>query len=194
MQLPENHPLQKRFGADTGAYREFSDPMSADAAMDRMYRPWADSLSDNEKDAIRGYQQQTFDQINGTLRGHRPEDEKTPYYNEQTKLIDDALASSRVPYNMTAYRGMVDPGLSPGDVFEDKGFVSTSMSHSIAAARASQAENGIVARIRVPQGTTGAYVETVTPIDQAELLLNRGTRYRVIGKSDDGMLDLEVID
>jgi hypothetical protein len=191
--LPDGHPLLQRFGHDTGVYREFDDPSRADSAFTSMYDEWAKALTDEERDAVRGYQQQTFDGINGTLRGHRTEDEKTPYFREQIKRLDSALDSGEVPYNVTTYRGMVNPNLMVGDVFADDGFSSTTLAPSIAQARAQQLGNqGVVARIRVPQGTKGAYVETVTPIDQAELLLHRGTQYRVIGAGT-GTIDLEVV-
>ena len=191
--LPEGHPILQRFGHNTENYREFDDPMRADAAMTSMYQGWANSLTDEEKNAVRGYQQQTFGLVNDTLRGHRPDDDKTPFARQESQKLDTALDSADVPYNVTTYRGMVNPGLSVGAEFTDLGYGSTTLAPAIARARAqAHGDQGVVARIKVPQGAKGAYVETVTPIDQAELLLHRGTRYRVIGTGD-GVIDLEVV-
>lgn len=191
--LPEGHPILQRFGHNTENYREFDDPMRADAAMTSMYQGWANSLTDEEKNAVRGYQQQTFGLVNDTLRGHRSDDDKTPFARQETQKLDTALNSADVPYNVTTYRGMVNPGLSVGAEFTDLGYGSTTLAPAIARARAqAHGDQGVVARIKVPQGAKGAYVETVTPIDQAELLLHRGTRYRVIGTGN-GVIDLEVV-
>lgn len=199
--LPEDSPILKRYGSQTDNYRVFTDPSSADSVVgETYYRTWADALSEDEFNAVRGYQSQTFSLVNDTLRGHRLDDEKTPYAKAQIKLLDKVLAASRTPYNLTAYRGFVNPDLAAGDTFTDLGFSSTSLAPNIAVARAGAHTHGAVARIRIPQGTTGAYIETVSPIDQAEMLLPRSTKFKVIGNSVEtiagkevNVVDLEVI-
>lgn len=184
--LPDDHPLLKRFGSDSDQYRTFSDPGSTDSIFgEKYFRSWEEALTDNQRNAIRGYQQQTFGLINDTLRGHREEDTKTAYAYEQIAILDQALASARMPMNITAYRGFVDPDLNVGDTYTDLGYSSTTLAPAIAVARAKGHTNGAVARIKLPLGTTGAYVETVTAIDQAEVLLPRGQTFKIVAITDE---------
>jgi hypothetical protein len=196
-QLKADDPINQRFGKETDNYRTFTNPASADTIFgEKYFRSWETALSNDEREALKGYQQQTFGLINDTLRGHRKADAKQQFIDQQIGLIDSGLKTARVPYNVVSFRGFVNPGVAIGDTFTDAGYSSTSLSSAIAVARATGHTQGAVARIKITQGTVGGYLDAITPIDQAEILLPRGTTFKVTasGKETINGKEVTVID
>jgi len=119
--------------------------------------------------------------------------------------IDDVFADDAavLPEDTEIYRGIrgVDElfpgGINVGDEFADDAYVSTSFSHGYAAGFAANTEpenfsTSAVFKIRAPKGTRGVAPlatsgdsRSITTAKEFELLLPRGTRFRVVGKLPD---------
>lgn len=172
----------------------------------------ANGLSDAADDAIRRYENGSGDYslVNWRLRdADRFETLSTKADKRAAQEVLDGLdeAMERAPdldQPITLYRGVTDEGadalagLRVGDTFEDAGFVSTSFRRQTAEAFARPRRTGGAGRlieIEAGPGTRGlmprAYRaedirEALTGrYDEAEFLLNRGTRFEVVEASDD---------
>ena len=106
------------------------------------------------------------------------------------ETISAALKKSKLKHDVICYRNMdTNPcvDLEVGDIFKEKQFISTSVVESAALNKPYK----IV--IYVPEGSRGAYIETISKYPkQRELLLDKGCKYRVLSKKKD-MIELEVI-
>ena len=149
-----------------------------DKDYDKDGKAWADKLSSEERGAVKGYAEDSFIRINESLRhGGVPEPE--------TIVIDRALAKSPLEKDMTVFRGGIDPG--KGKVFRDKGFVSTTMDSKLL----DNSSYDAIWEISVPKGTNAGYVNHAagtagTRMDEKELLLQRGLKYKIISRESVG--------
>lgn len=94
------------------------------------------------------------------------------------KFIEKA---PRVPEDMMVIRGIKSKELfdklTPGVLFEDKAFVSTSADPRAEIAT----DKGMILEIKVPKGSKGIYVEKISDhAYERELLLPRGSKFKVI--------------
>ncbi|HTM22685.1 MAG TPA: ADP-ribosyltransferase [Kofleriaceae bacterium] len=101
------------------------------------------------------------------------------------KRIDAALDEAKVDRDLMTYRGIgIDGGeldLKPGGVFEDSGFMSTSVSETIAADFAAGRQHRYIMAIEVPKGAKAAYIGTNSSHpDEHEMLLPRGSKLEII--------------
>lgn len=115
--------------------------------------------------------------------------------------LDKSIARQSMKEDTILYRGITkDPKWSIGQVFQDKGFVSTSLSQGFTESWISDEPGGAIARILTPKGVN------VIPIvmgkggsNQLEMLLPRGMEFRVVrvfaAKAADGqkIYDLEIV-
>lgn len=151
---------------------------------------WADALSDSEKKAVSAYKRDS-EVVNGPLRegGHM-----SPAKEQVRRQLTRALAKSFVPHAVVAYRGAPAEfydHLSEGQVFEDRGFVSTTVARRVADTfkdALETGEPGVVITVLVPKGAAGAYVDTFDNSFGHELLLQRGSRFVVLKKKGRGLL------
>lgn len=138
---------------------------------------WHSSLSAGELQAVKYYTGNGYSTLNSQLRfGSSP---------SQTALrLDAALAKGQAPVDMVVHRGTTHYSLTtlkPGDVFQDKGYVSTSTGSGFGG--------DVRMQIHVPKGSTGAFVDPIsTHQGEKEFLLPRGSRFRVVSseKIQDG--------
>lgn len=170
----------------------------------------------NELRALHDYAVADYRFINGELRGRL--EEEVHRYNEgegyeavhlsevraesqsQIRMMDRALDGAQVPRDVIAYRGVdaeAVKALEVGDVFDDHGYVSTTLSREIAERFKAYVEDreggqGAVVEVRVPAGTQGAYLSRLPGFlaQERELLLARGLQYKVVGVNP---LVLEVV-
>lgn len=106
----------------------------------------------------------------------------------------------------TVYRGVQGSGtdffknLNVGDVYEDKGFASTSLDADIATTFATIGlgrEDGLVLRMNLPKGTKGLFPTSVTGLSslssrESEFLLPRNSKFKIL--SNQGRVwDVEVV-
>jgi hypothetical protein len=172
------------------------DYISGDSAIDIISKhefPQVDIVTEN---AIVNYQTTDSHDINFMLRkeNYKPREDKAvvkKMISSLTKYIDNCSLTE----NITAYRGIrtkdLPKGLMPGDKFIDKGFVSTTLDKSWAAAWRHDEGGNAVFEIELDKGTKATYIPSVTAErmknysnGEKELLLQRGTEFIVkeIGK------------
>lgn len=190
----------------------FGDDMAAmDAWGKRHFQSWADGLTKKERDELRNYTETDFTSINRRLRtGGKLYQMSEEDFNEKVQQIDSALGKAEIPEPVVSYRGVIGDfakklGESkPGEVVTDLGYSSTSLREGKAVEFAG--DNGIsltsntVMRISIPAGTKGAYLNAAkisTYVGENEILLARGTKFRVIKTEKTGKdaytVDVEVI-
>lgn len=110
---------------------------------------YTDALNDDAKFALQQYVGSAVDNdlvdegnsdiVNGALRRGRrllPDEEK------QVALMDKAIQNSKIPSDTTVFRGGLDKDMEVGDAFNDKGFVSTSVSEAKATEFANAIKGG----------------------------------------------------
>jgi SPP1 gp7 family putative phage head morphogenesis protein len=162
-----------------------------DGQMRTDYADWRDDLSPEELDALKLYQSSGYRDINATLRGRGSVD-----VADEVAALDSALSRSVIPHDIVAYRASsasaVPGDLGVGSVFPDLGFASTSIDpvngHRYAAYVMSDGKVPVFFEIRIPAGTRGAYMDGVLEMREYEVLLARGSRFRVIR---DTLIDIE---
>jgi len=170
---------------------------------------FVESLSDEEILAMSSYRVQAYDPINDYLRKGKL-DPYAIYTEEEVRelipMIEGVLDKTQIPEEVYAYRAMrmpefKDPKEMIGETFTDFGFASTTMVPHMTHVWMEQPSETprFVAKIRIPQGTNAAYISHITHKDQnyypeeTEILLQRNTRFRILGLNNDGSIDMEVI-
>lgn len=160
---------------------------------------WAASLPKDQQEALTRYASTEYLSINRDLRSGTT--------SATTDVMDAAFETApALDREVTVYRGMTVRGFVPevGATFTDMGFVSTSGKASIARAFGSGHGESVFAIIRLPVGTKPIPMPYVLkawhgadfPDVETEILLNRGSRFKVTGLLLDGrgrktlMLDL----
>ncbi|WP_283683326.1 phage minor capsid protein [Parablautia sp. Marseille-Q6255] len=158
-------------------------------------KEWIETLSEDEKNAIQKYTYNSgdkkpnrfFERLNAMLRGDLPEDKKLRTYAD---IISSALNKSRIKRDVIAYRNLdVDlySGFEVNDLIIEEQFISTSVSKRAAL------EKPYKVVIYIPKGSRGAYIEAISKYPkQRELLLDKGTIFRVISKKEN-VIELQVI-
>jgi ribosomal protein S18 acetylase RimI-like enzyme len=130
--------------------------------------------------------------------GERPPDWLTSYDPaEVLRGMDLATRGQGAPRDLVTWRGVDDAtyrrlrGLRPGDAgVVDLGFQSTSLVRE--DAEGEYAVNGGLLEIRVPEGTPAVWKGEPDSLDEAELVLGRGLRMRVVSHEPDRTV-LEVV-
>lgn len=141
-------------------------------------------LSAQESTALSLYSTEDFGAINHGLRSG----EIGPFEQTIVDSMDSAFKKASLAEPATAYRG-IDAGvwarafgnLKPGDTIEDKAFASTSTD-----AGAADRFGGHVMEIRVPKGYPAISMGDLskeTRTEESELLLDRGTKFRIVSTS-----------
>ena len=153
---------------------------------------------------VPGTGEPAFEQINNGLRNNPPPPEPT---RGSAPAITAAIDKSELTANTEVYRGVTGKhagaikSMSPGDTMVDHGFMSTSSSPSAASlfAEESGGTTLTVMRVRVPAGTKAVPLSKYKAGlgDERELLLQRGTKMRMTGRSIIGsgisVIDMEVV-
>lgn len=154
-------------------------------------------LTLEERTSISAYTDIQYANINPLLRGQKQDfggRAEASTARMHTRNIDSAMKKSALSDDFVLYRGMHGDGaaLKPGTVFSDKAFVSTTadeyaaVNWSVTAQKRSPVQTGTVLTIRAPKGTSAVPIgsgQSVRTSDEQEVLLNRGTRFRVIGRT-----------
>lgn len=142
------------------------------------YQQWLDGLPADQKQAMTKYTGGSYTSINNHLRGGgKP--------TSQDLLRDAALKKGRTPEDLLVHRGFdhtpfreaLEAGtVTPGTVFHDKGYVSTSL-HSERAF-----QNKIRMRAVVPKGSPGGYVQSISQVpSELEFLMPRSSSFKILG-------------
>lgn len=167
----------------------------ATAHLDERYRSWGKSLSTDEVEAFSMYRiTKGFAAINDYLRWGRHADSRKTHDISKEEAFDAVrhidAAVSRAPQqgvntDMTVFRGVgsiksVLADKRVGDVFEDKGYVSTTT--EIEAAE--DYSTGSVFSIHVPEGARGAWMRANDQLEgddleNFEFVLPRGSQFEI---------------
>lgn len=155
---------------------------------------WTDSLSREERAALRAYTGSSYASINAYYRGKTKDFDSEDSRNCAAHICS-AMAKSTIPCDCVVYRGMGNSALGNlahlsdeelmGQIYRDKGFMSTSINPEDAFGGAVRLE------IEVPKGTRGGYVGYVSEHGhtESEVLLDRGQvmRFTNIRRDENGV-------
>jgi hypothetical protein len=155
--------------------------------------PVPSQLSTKAAQAMDDYAKGTAYTANAVLRGQktylgRAIDARTKAYTKKfTKEVDNMMDASLVPEDVRVVRtvspeafGGLDKlrGLQ-GGVYEDKGYMSTSLAEKVNG-KIYDVKDGIEMEIEVPKGTRALYMAGESYLkNERELLLDRGTKMAV---------------
>jgi hypothetical protein len=198
-------------GADTGSGTAgyFQQPDSVTTKSNQMHGPKGteqggqfigqdtaltaitEELGAAEKDALRVYSGGEFEDINAHFREG---DAVGPRLSGIISKMDSAFQSASLPSDTVVYRAIDAEGwaamqrsIAVGGVLEDKAYTSTSLSPKAMASFSSlMHRNGgaVSLEIHVPKGARAIYMPSLSEHpEEKELLLNRGTKYRVVSKT-----------
>ncbi len=154
---------------------------------ENQFRFWS-SATGEQQESLKSYQGSQYYEINGHLRGTLPKEDKLKgEHLKQTKIdiknITDAIQkASRAPIleDITVYRGVgngaIPHDVKPGHVFEDKGFLSTSVVQDVTKGFGG---NSTTMHIEVPKGTHAALISPHRGTEY-EYLFQRGTRLEIV--------------
>lgn len=179
-------------GAAAIAARKYQKTTSPSDFGKQHYSGWADSLGADEIKAIKDYKKDST-YINTELRdGGR----SVNYKIEPTiKALNRAMSKTSVPHDLVVWRGAHAEfynHLNEGDTFRDNAFISTSVQEVGAIDFTDihqEGKKGVLITIMVPKGARGAYISQVDNSDNMdELLLHRGSRFKVMKKKAGRML------
>lgn len=172
----------------------------------KKYKEWEDSLTDSEKDVIGRYETESF-AFNHKLRNGDPKDYDTFAFGKQAtvqeyKALDSALDKSKVQDDVVVFRAISDKNalgdLSKltGATITDNGYASTSLNKDMAMMYG----DGIICKINVKKGASGAYISGIKDgngkdfTENREILLPRGAKFKIqnVTKRDDGAWEVEM--
>lgn len=173
--------------------RSFADPDDAIAYGRDNWNRYVDDLPPEARQALRDYTGEppytgapgyaTYREMNGFLRGDT--NLGTPEVMNNIREVDRALAGNPLREDVMVVRGSGTAHLDfdrpeslVGRTITDPGYTSSSLgNHPVPSFEGKDA----ILRLRVPEGTPAAWVEKVSDfgVTERELLLGRGTSYRV---------------
>lgn len=163
---------------------------------------WLKKLLPREEQAINFYKEEGFEVVNQYLRYGvdptkwyrdvmRSSMSPTAIKKEIKEIVSDlsnALSKFNLDRDLIVYRSTKGirylKDIKVGDIFTDKGFVSTSPFEKQTYKFFFDIKNPIMTEIRVPKGISGAYIEGY----ESEFLINKGYKYRVLSKE---IIDIE---
>jgi len=134
--------------------------------------------------------------VNDALRHGSP---VTDEEREMVRQVDSYMDRTALPQDTMVFRGMASApaflgDLKAGDELVDPGYMSASLSPATGKVYGLMEERNMM-RIRLPRGSKAIYVPN-TPLGieaEQEMVLPRGSRLRVTGRSKAGMLELELV-
>lgn len=162
------------------------------------YKGWEDSLSDGERKVVGRYQTESF-AFNHKLRNGDPDDYDEFVFGKQAttgeyKKLDSALAKSKIQDDVTVFRAISDVDALgdisnlKGSTITDRGYASTSLNKNAAT----DYGDGIILKINVKKGSSGAYISGVKDSngrdfkDNREILLPRNSKFKVLNAKKTG--------
>jgi len=183
--------------ADWDGATSYADKSDKEAEVWGMaeFEHWASKLTDDQELVIRRYQNNAHRTMNGILRDNLDKVESRPLLADERSLalkridkLSAALDTAKLPSDTITYRGLPASAgavFTPGAVIEDPAFTSTALRPSVVLNFAEKKDD-IVMEILVPKGSHAAYLDATReyPNGELELLLQKGTRFKVVGIED----------
>lgn len=175
-------------GSESGGEGKRSfEPLAHDKVVNTLRKEsqeWQKELSPDQIHSLKNYTKNSGDKdddkfyirMNSMLRGDIPEDEGLRGHAER---ISSALKKNKLKHDIICYRSTDHnpvEGLKPGDVYEPRQFLSSSVTKKGAL---QSGKYQMV--IRTPKGSSGAYIEGLSKYPkQREYLHDYGCKYRLI--------------
>ena len=134
-----------------------------------------DLFSPAEISQLNTYKGGGYSEVNKALRAGVSLD---PKLRSTVTAIDSAMQKQVLNQDLFVYRSasrLNFPDLKAGDVLTDKAFVSTSLEETLGGT--------LQFRIKLPQGTNSIWMEEIGVGGEFELLLPRGSRFRVLRRA-----------
>ena len=155
-----------------------------------------------EKGAVDHYTNGMHERINPYLYGKSEPPEVQKRYDEDIRFIDAAMEKFSLDCDLLAYSGTMAKHFADWNEGDEKmipAYLSASLKEKFAKtfynnAKNRDKENPLMIEIRAPKSANSLYIGDNTAYSkrEAELLLGRGLRYKVIKKKADRMI-IEVI-
>lgn len=165
--------------------RRFRDLAEADAVLTAETQPWADRLTEFEREALAAYKGGLGREMNAVLRGEMP---PVRQLSRMMTALREVLLDARMPSAVRVFRG-VSPaelarfrGAGLGGEVQLPGFVSSTLDIDLAQVYLTRQDGGLV-ELLLPRGLRGAaYIHPFPSyrFPQRELLIAPGARYKVI--------------
>lgn len=137
--------------------------------------------------------------VNNFLRGQKRTSEDQKILSDYADDISKSMRAS--PKDLTVFRGIKgdfgNQDFELGSTIQDHGFVSTSLNPSHAHSYSKSGDHGKMFRISIPKGhkiLLGEDSSMSSSRGEHEVVLDRGSSFRVTGKSKDESSGLDVID
>lgn len=177
---------------------------NASSAFDRLHVKFFKGLDDSQHTTLLRYSGGDYAALNDTLRNKSTPDESSVRANIRTSFRSFAAELNRLmkplPVDAVVWRGIhanVRDKYKTGDVFKDRGFVSTSINLNVAnhfIGRNPNGPRGTIFKIRVPAGARAAFLnrDTVDGREQ-EILLAPGTHFKVLDSEGSNFMHLQVV-
>lgn len=144
--------------------------------------------SKSELDALSSYRGLSSGSINNALREGGS---LTGQTGERIAAMDSAFRTvTPLPEGVTVFRGLGSTRLEwkVGNIVEDRGFMSTTLSENLAKGWSSN--KGALLEIRVPAGSKAIQISGVSGISaEAELLLPRSSMLRIVSVTEERIYD-----
>lgn len=177
------------------------DPTCSPSASASSLKQDSSKMTLDERNAVTQYQTATFEVVNEYLRtgrivesdlaqGITDDEEGRELLDQTVKVLDSATSRGTVPPSIVLYRGIDSRtiekmgGLKEGQIVVDKGFTSTTLSKYIASG-----SSGALLTMRTEGTVHGVYSNEE---DLEEVLLERGTKYRVNSVKQGKKLEVDV--
>jgi hypothetical protein len=201
--LPGKHEQKDHGHGEGTAEDEFDRKDVTEGLLGEAYTNWADLYTDQlnlrQLEAVNEYVGGNYDMLNAYYRQRKPEfyytPEADPEYIERISEGLDSIFSrpeSQLPENVLLFRGLgfgeddaersLFLGMQPGEIFEDKSYFSSSMSHSVARSFAfNKGDFPLVLEIEAPRGTQAIPLSRWGyNVGESEVLLPRSSKFQVI--------------
>lgn len=177
--------------------REFRT--ASDREMRKQYRKGYEKLTDKQRETLKDYQTAAGHfYMNAVARNSEKAKSLTPAQRKEVlarnRALSKILKENQTHRDLTVFRGtnILDDkdfakATTVGAVFRDKGFVSTSLSSSVASTFVDGFKpNKVFFTVKVRKGTNSMYMDANKKRGQRsyekELLLPKGAKFRVVGK------------
>lgn len=186
-----NDAARAQWSKDIHEYNFVTEPRvweEARAKQAAWGRAGVGKLTDAEVESLTAWTTQAvFKPINSSLRTGRKPSSQT---QARIEALDGVMSKSRLPTDIVLTRAChsdaFPDGFPPtvGAIHVDKGFLATSVDSMTFSANNKNPKNlpYVDMTIRAPRGTRGVHVNSVTRSkhDEGEVLLDRGTRLRIL--------------
>ena len=162
-------------------------------ALLQAYAKWLGQLSPEMQDVITGYTYGDFFYMNHALRANYPNNTSDPELAQRINLLQEALLSSKIPFDTTVFRGVetsisaADARKMIGQTMVEPGFASTSLDFHTGYEFTGFKEPGdnsvrTVYQFTLPKGLSGGYINTMSGNQsEQEMLLPKGSQFRISG-------------